>query len=308
MRKTINNKWLLIIFGVLLLLVVLLFTKPGGHKERSFDKQLLTFASNDISKIVIYPKNLNGESVELFNEGESWQVKSNGKAYKAGQGSVDAMLNSLSDLKALSLAANNKDRWESYEVTDSLATRVQFFNHKNKKLADVYIGKFKFAQPRSMSTYVRLDGKKETYRVDGFLGSTFNRGVNDLRDKAITRDPVANWTRLTFDYPSDSSFVLSKEANQWMLNGVLANQDEINSYINSVKNQNGITLIDEISLSGTPLFRLTITRENLDPVQVSVYENSEGKLIASSENKGIAFSDQSVIDRFFVPKSKFEIR
>jgi len=63
MRKTINNKWLLIIFAALLVLVVLLFSKNDGHKERSFDKQLVTFLNDDISKIVLYPKILSGSLI-----------------------------------------------------------------------------------------------------------------------------------------------------------------------------------------------------------------------------------------------------
>ena len=308
MRKTINNKWLLIIFAALLVLVVLLFSKNDGHKERSFDKQLVTFLNDDISKIVLYPKILSGSLIEVEKTDQGWHLKTGDKQYRAGQNSVDGMLNSLSNLKALNLAANSKERWETYEVSDSLATRVQLFNNNNKKVADVYIGKFKFTQPQSMSTYVRIDGKKETYRVDGFLGSVFNQNVSDLRDKTITSDPMANWTSLTFDYPADSSFVLIKQDNQWKIDGVLAKQDEVSRYINTVKNQNGNTIIDEPVLAGIPLYRLTIARENLEPIKLSVYENALGKLLASSENEGVAFSDQSLIDRFFVPKSKFKIQ
>lgn len=308
MRNSINNKWLLVVFVVLLALVVVLFSKPNEHKERSFDKELVKFSNNEIDKIVLFPKKLNGISLEIKKDAGVWQIEAEGKTYKAGQNTIDGMLGSLSSMKALSLAGNSKDRWEAYEVNDSLANRVQLFNQKNKKVADVYIGKFKFSQPRSMSTYVRLEGKKETYRVDGFLSSTFNRGVSDLRDKTITADHMANWTQLTFDYPADSSFVLSKQDGQWMLDGVLANQNEVSSYISSVKNQSGNTLVDEPSLAGTPLFRINITRENLSPITLRVYENAVGKLLASSENEDVAFSDQSVIDRFFVSKSKFEIR
>jgi hypothetical protein len=308
MRKTINNKWLLIIFAALLVLVVLLFSKTDGHKERSFDKQLVTFLNDDISKIVLYPKVLSGSPIEIEKTDQGWYLQTGEKQYRASKQSVDGMLNSLANLKALSLAANSKERWETYEVSDSLATRVQLFNNKNKKVADVSIGKFKFTQPQSMSTYVRLEGKKETYRVDGFLGSVFNRNVNDLRDKTIVSDPTTNWTSLTFDYPSDSSFVLIKQDNQWKIDGVMAKQDEVSRYINTVKSQNGTTIIDEPVLNGIPLFRLTIARENLEPITLSVYENAMGKLLSSSENEGVAFSDQSLIDRFFVPKSKFTIQ
>lgn len=308
MRKSINNKWLLVVFVVLLALVVVQFSKPDGHKERSFDKELVNFTGDEIAKIVLFPKKLNGESIAIKKETGVWQIEAEGKTHKAGQNTIDGMLSSLSNLKTLSLAGNSKDRWDSFEVSDSLATRVQLFNQKSKKVADVYIGKFKFSQPRNMSTYVRLEGKKETYRVDGFLSSTFNRGVSDLRDKTITADQLANWTQLIFDYPTDSSFVLEKQDGQWMLDGVLANQNEVSSYINSVKNQSGNTLVDEPVLSGTPLFRLTINRENLAPITLKVHESAVERLLSSSENEGVAFSDQSVIDRFFVSKSKFEIR
>jgi hypothetical protein len=307
MRKKINNKYLLAIFSILLVLVIILFTKTDGYKERSFDKQIVSFNSNEINKIVIYPKVLQGERVEIEKDEDEWQIKAEKGTYKAAQNSIEGMLNSLSDLIAMSLASNSKERWESFEVNDSLSTRVQLFNEKEKKVADVHIGKFKFSQPQSMSTYVRLEGKKETYRVNGFLSSMFNRQINDFRDKTLINDPTANWTRLIFDYPADSSFIINKEQGQWKIDGVIADQNEVSTYVNSIKNTNATSFHEDIELPPIPKYRLTIERENLSSVIIDVFNSDGEDIITGTENKEVLFTGQSIIERIFVPKSKFEI-
>ncbi|HKK81795.1 MAG TPA: DUF4340 domain-containing protein, partial [Prolixibacteraceae bacterium] len=173
MRNKINNNTLLVVFGALLVLTVILFSGNNDHRERSFDKDIVAFSSEDISLVKLYPKSMNGESYSIVKEAEQWLLESGGKQYKANDDEVNSMLTALETLDVQSLVANNQGRWAKYEVTDSLASRVQLFEGDDI-IADLYIGKFKFSQPRNMSTYVREGGEDETYRVNGFLSSTFN--------------------------------------------------------------------------------------------------------------------------------------
>ena len=307
MRKKISNSRLLIVFVVLLALVVILFTRKNGQKDRSFDKQLVKFDIEAVTQIKLYPKSMKDGMVEIIKNDEDWALKSGTESYRANKNMIDGMISQLHNLTALSLVANSKDRWEAYEVSDSLASEVVLYAG-NKKVADVFIGKFKFSQPQNMSTYVRVGGKKETYKVEGFLSSTFNRQLNDLRDKTVINDQLANWTKLTFDYPADSSFVVSKNGEKWMLDGMPADSAEVVKYINTVKRSNGNKIAEDGVLSSPNLYKLTIERENLSPVIVEVKETAMTKVVHSSENAETWFDDKSLIDRLFVPRSKFTIK
>lgn len=306
MRKKIKNNRLLIVFVALLALVVILFTQKNGQKERSFDKQLLKFNAEEITQIKLYPKSLTGGMIEINNADDQWTIKSGSETYKANKGMIDGMVSQLQNLTAISMVANSKDRWATYEVNDSLASNVELYAGK-KKVADIYIGKFKFSQPQNMATYVRIAGKKETYKVEGFLSSTFNRQVNDLRDKTVINDQLANWSKLTFNYPADSSFVVSKENEKWMVDGMPADSAAVVKYINAIKRSNANKITESNTLISPNLYQLTIERDNLSPIVIDVKDEAMKQILHSSENSETWFDDQSLIDRLFVPKSKFSV-
>jgi hypothetical protein len=307
MRNKINNTTLLIVFVALLVLTVILFSGNNGHRERSFDKNIVAFSAEDISVVKLYPKSMNGESFNIENEEGQWMIKSGGAQYKANADMVNSMLATLESLDVQSLVANNKDRWAKYEVTDSLASRVQLFI-EDDIVADLYIGKFKYSQPRNMSTYVREVGEDETYRVNGFLSSTFNRQVNDLRDKTLIDDNLANWTKLMFDYPADSSFVLEKEGQKWLLDGGIADSASVVDYINSVKQLDGRTIADVQDADVDKKFRLTIERRNLDAVVLDLGLAGPEKVVSSSENSDVWISDNDIIEKIFVPRTEFVVQ
>ena len=307
MAKNTKNKRLLIVFAALLVLAVVIFSNKNTKKESSFNKQLVEITKDDITQLKLYPKLINKAEVTINKEGDQWTISDGTNSYRANNSMIESMVNALENLEAKSLVSNSKEKWDEYEVSDSLAAcRVEAYNG-SKKEADVIIGKFKFAQPRSMSTYVRLTGKKQTYKVDGFLSSTFNRKINDLRDKTVLKDLTTNWSKITFDYPADSSFVLTKVNNEWMVDGVMADSVSMAGYINTMKNVSGTTISD-ITPGGAVLFQITIDRDNLSPVTIQVKENGDQKLLTSSENKDVWFNDKSLIDKVFVPKSKFTIK
>ncbi len=51
----------------------------------------------------------------------------------------------ISSLRAWHLSIES--RWEEFNLTDSLATRIKFLNKRKKVLADLMIGKLDFKQP-----------------------------------------------------------------------------------------------------------------------------------------------------------------
>ncbi|MBN1926670.1 MAG: hypothetical protein JW798_12620, partial [Prolixibacteraceae bacterium] len=152
MIKKSNLKYLLIIFSILLVLLVILTLAENKKGERSFNKELVKINADDITSITLYPRSANGKAINLNRTGDAtWEVESEGYKYPAESSNIQSMLTALENLEATNLVSKSEERWGMYEVNDSLATRVQAFK-SGKKAADVYIGKFKFSQPRQMST------------------------------------------------------------------------------------------------------------------------------------------------------------
>jgi hypothetical protein len=89
---------LLIVFAALLVLTIVLFSGGNDHRERSFDKQLLTFETEDVSAIKLYPKSMNGANFTIENEDGQWTIVSGDKRYSANNSSVDAMVSALQSL------------------------------------------------------------------------------------------------------------------------------------------------------------------------------------------------------------------
>src|SRR5210317_1594934 len=168
MFRKINTKVLAIIFVVLLALVVLIEIIDNRKGNRTFKSDLVEVVAGEVTSIELYPKVNNGNQIKLFKENDKWKVESEGKKYNADQAIAGQLISSLNNMKPKSVAATNKDRWEQFEVTDSLGTRVKLFNDANL-LTELIIGKFSFSQPRNMTSYVRLSDDKEVYGVEGML-------------------------------------------------------------------------------------------------------------------------------------------
>lgn len=307
MRKKLSNTKLLIAFVVLLVLVVVLFTNKSTKKESSFQKQLVEFTTDDVSEMQLYPKSLKGEVITAKNEDGNWMLyDADNKSYKADKSTINSLLKTLNGLEAKALVGNSKDKWEKYEVTDSLASRVKLFNDK-KLLADVYLGKFQYKQPRNMSTYVRLAKKKETYKVDGYLSAQFNRKINDLRDKSLFDIKGSQVKSLAFTYPADSSFVVSKENNKWLIDGAVADSSAVAHYVASLSLQHG-SEIWEGKIPNDNLYKLDIEKEDDSKTELWVKKQGDKLLLNSSENSDVWFDDNSKIKRYFVSPNKFRIK
>ena len=146
MFRKVNIKILAAIFAVLLAIVVLIEVIDSRKGNRTFKSDLVEVLSENVTSIELYPKAANGKRIKLFRENNIWKVESEGKTYNADQSTPGNMISQLNAMTPKSVAATNKDRWEQFEVTDSLGTRVKLFQGTDL-LANLVIGKFSFSQP-----------------------------------------------------------------------------------------------------------------------------------------------------------------
>jgi hypothetical protein len=305
MFNKLNTKVLIGIFAILLLfaLIAILRNKSqsAASRNRTFKSELTNFDSSAVDKLIIFPKN-GVESIELSKTDDNWFVKIDDAKYNADPRTVKGMLSNLIDLRATRIAANNKSQWGKYEVTDSAATRVQAYAGR-KVLADVYIGKFSYQQPKNpnpymqqqgkMTSYVRMENSKEVYAVDGFLSMTFNRQSSDFRNRVLVRSSKDQWTKLNFSGPQEI-YNLTKQGTRWMIDGLETDSTTTVKFLNSLAGLYSSDFVEpSVLVSDKPSYTLTIEGENMvAPIKVYAFEadTSNKFAISSSLNQGSYFS------------------
>ena len=301
-----KNRLLLIVLGVLIL--VYLGNKfIGSDNERNFKEVLIELDTATVSKVVVMAKANNGSAVSITKEGTDWSVTNGTVSDKADMNMAKNMVVSLRKLEPQRLVANSSEKWEQYEVTDSLGTRVQLFNGE-ELLTDIIIGKFTFnLQARTAATFVRLTDEEEVYSVDGFLSSTYNQEFNSFRDKTFVETVPENLTSLKFDYSGDSSFVLNKVADAWQVNGIAADSTAVAQYLNGLRRLDQRQFEDGFTTSETPTYTLTLDGNNMSSVVVRGFMKGEEVILNSSLNSDAYFQMGSlnVFDKLFVSAGKF---
>ncbi len=307
MFRKINISQLIVVFAVLLTIVVLaewISSRKGG---RTFREYLVKVDVDGITSVEVYPKAAGGKKIRLVRENEKWMVESGGEQYNADQTIARTLMEELNRSVPESVAAIGRDRWEQYEVTDTLGTRVKLFRGTEQK-ADLIIGKFSFSQqPRKMTSYVRLTGEREVYGVDGMLGMSFNRTLNAFRDRSVIRTNSSALKRLTFSYPTDSSFVLQKE-ERWNINGQSADSAAVANYLSSIRNLTDNRFAEsrpEIALT----HRLLIEGDNQpESIEISgYYQDQYNFFLESSQNRGNFFNSPDLAKKIFVSPAGFVV-
>ena len=303
LNKFLNTKTLVIL--LIIVLGIYFLSDMFENEDRTFRSELVSMDTAEITKIVIVPKIGGGDEISLIRTGAAWELKSAGKSYKPDNNAIKNIITKLSILKPERVAATNSSKWKGFEVTDSTSTRVKLYVG-DKVESEIYIGKFSYTQPPQgqgqmqqrqqqgkMSTHVRLAGEDEVYVVDGFLKMEIQSNVDAYRDKTLLAANKDDLTKLTFKYPDNNNFTLTRENNKWMINGNEADSANTAKYLQKLKRLTSTNFID-----------------NIDPVgnQPSHYVKFEGNNMLPVEIKAFPIMDtinQFVVTTSRIPDAKF---
>ncbi len=299
-----RNGILLIVFGALI--AIYLGNKYfSGNTNRNFREELTSVDSTKVTQIVILTKDHQSEPIKINKVNNSWEVTNGQITDDANKNGVKGMLLALQSMVPKRLVANSEDKWAQYEVNDSLGTKVKVFN-KEHLLADVIIGKFDFNQnTRTASTYVRVAGENETYSVDGFLSSNFNKEFNNFRDGTFLKVEPSYLTGIRYDYLGDSSFVLNKVDSKWQINGTKADSAAVQNYFNGLKNLVKHDFVDDFKQPVLPTYSMTLSGNNMRDITLDAYESGDEIILHSSMNTGAYFSkgNLAIFEKLFIDKN-----
>ncbi len=304
MNKRFNNKRLLFILAVLALILIITFLADRPGANGTLKDSLADFDTSYVSKIIIHPRSGKGGQFEIYRQGKVWMVRQGDIVSRSVDGEVRNMMGEVLGIKPRSLASVSKSEAKQYDLTDSLATRVEFLDKRGKVLSDIMFGKLSYKQTGNsqysgyggnnlhVTSYVRLYNDKNIYAVDGFLSFTFNGSFDDWRDKTILKANINDITKITFTYPADSSFILFKDGNAWKAAGKLADSAKTAGYLNSLAMVNGRQIADNYKTSSPPLYRMELEGNNGLNIKIDCYAGSKPDeyIIHSEMNPDMYFS------------------
>jgi len=296
MFRKFSNRQLGIVLGSLLGLYLIswVIDRPT---DNTFEKELVSLDTAQINRIVITPPDEEAPLELQKNEG-SWMIQQADQSYRASENLIKAALSAVNSLTANQLVSNREASWEEYEVSDSAGVKVEVYE-AGDLAANLVLGRSQFQQT-GMMTYVRQADQPQVYLVDGYINSTFDKPIDDWRDKTLIEGPDSQWSSMSFNYPADSSFrIFRGPNNRWMLpDSVLLDAAEMSRYLNRITSLKGATFVEQPQ--GQPLMRLEISRAT-EPITVSAFApNDSTYILNSSLNPEAYFEGNNIWKNVFV--------
>lgn len=329
--KTIKNKTLLILFLILAIIAAIIFLFDRNKGERSFKSELFKVDSANVSTITIFPKGKKNTPLQLVKTGKNWEIKSNNKTYPADTTVIQRIVSAICQVKPERVAGTGKSSWKELGITDSLGIHV-VVGEAGKDVADMWIGKISITQGNNPQSYgrnqnmiikshVRVTGDDRVYVVDGFLSMMFSDQPSMYRNRSVCRFDKNMASKLTFVYPGDSSFMLTKTGNHWLLNDQPVDSAKTANYLNSVANAVNSEFAEEgtqpfafpysLKIEGNDMTAINLQGAiNPDPKKYFVKSTFNPSAVFGSANPGLFNQVFPGKDKFFptVEKPKKEVK
>ncbi len=270
-----NNKILAIVFFALLALYVMrkVLNKP---EVRSIKDVLVQVDTSAVDRLII--TNKNAIPIELERTNVGWTATQNNITVNATNQSINGLLSSIIRIDPLSLVSKSKEKWSDYEVDDMTGRKVEIFSN-GKKIDGFYAGRFNFNQnTRSAKTYLRKADDDDVYAVDGFLSMTFDRQIDDFRDKRLFAGLSAieiNAINIKSESLSNS---IIKSGNNWTDDkGSVLDSARVANYINSIPTRQSSDIELEFDVSSA---------SQLGAIQFSDVNNNEKAVLSIYQDEG----------------------
>ncbi len=305
MYKKFSIKTLSIVFSVLLALVILTEIVNKAKGMNTLRDVLFSINKEEVNALKIYPRMLNGKEILLEKQGNDWKVKYENKSYNADTVQIKSLINQLAELKPLRFAGKTDEQQKKYELSDSLCSKVVLMDKNGKELAALRVGRFSFLQNRrirqqnpymqqpqgTMITYVRMENEKDIFAVEGFLSMSINQEANNFRNRKLLSLNRERIKEVRFEYPADSSFILTENNGIWQINGTPADSASVANYLYEISNVTGTNFSKENSVNATHLLKIS-TSDN-KTYEVAAAADSTKVLLTSTQNKGTVFEEKA---------------
>jgi len=298
--KRSNNTILLIALIVLLGGFVLSRVFRSPSLESNLGEHLLTLDTSKISAVHINPAADKGE-IKLVRNGKIWEVQHNNVTARVDASLVKNALGSIHEIHPERLLTRKKDKWAHYNI-DSAATHIKVYTGQDNP-TELWVGK-----TTGGGATVRLKDEDNVYEVKEPLDKNFNRHFAGWRDKTFLKVDPENITRLTFEYPGDSSFVLEKSNRKWNIDNAQADSTKVSNYLNRFRSQNLSEFADDFKSENLPVWVVTLYNNSTKTLELKGWNTDDTKwVVTSSTQPGVFFEsdNKSLMNNLFAGKKSF---
>lgn len=317
--KKINQKILLAIFLVLLVIAALFYFLDRRTGDRTFRSELFELDSANITSVTVYPKGGNNPSYQLIKSGPSWELSMKNHRWPTDSNAIRNAISILMQVKPQRVAGKDESSWKNFDLTDSLSMRV-VVEEQGETTADFRIGKVTFTQSgpqgyggnRQMMplTYIRVAGDEKAYVVEGFISMLFADNPSMFRNRSLLKVNKDEITRLSFNYPGDSSFVLVRTPAGWSIDNRPADSAKVATFLGTLANLSWHEFADDITPPAFFPYKLTIGGDQAALGELSGVFIAEPKnyLVTSASNPGVLFgsANPSLFYRVFPVRNYFQ--
>ncbi|QNL21044.1 DUF4340 domain-containing protein [Hyphobacterium sp. CCMP332] len=312
-----NNSKLLIVFVVLTAVFLLVRYFNVTRTKGNFNPNVISLDTAEITEILIYPQINNQQEIRLIRENNIWKAQKGELSVNAMKSTVMALINAIQNIKPTRLAARSKEKWEKFQVNDSLATKVKVVYEDGTEMG-IMIGKFSYKQAPQANpyqrqqmktlTYFRLIDQEEVYATDGFLTMTFNRDINAFRDQTFIKTKKEDIRKLHYNLPGEESYILQRVDSAWMIAGEQADDNKVDQVLSKLVINNQSQFADDFEAKGSPDYSLKIEGDNMSTLIIKVKEgDSINVFMNSSLNSEVWFkvNREDLFNDIFLSKEEF---
>ncbi len=300
MRRS-NNKILIIVLVVLLGGFVLTRVFRAPSLERNIEEDLLTLDTAQVSAIHITPAVDNKAEIKLIRSGVDWKVQYRGRTAQVDMNQLNSALGSISEIHADRILTRKKEKWTDYNV-DTTGTHVTvILNQDTQK--EFWVGKLS-----GSGNCIRIEGEDDVYEVKEALERNFNKNFSAWRDKSFISVQPESVSKIAFQYPGDSSFVVVQSGGKWELEDAKADSSKVQTYLNRLRSRNLSEFADDFKPSAQASHILKLSNDSSLAITVQGWKMEDDKwVLASSLQDSVYFSssDATMIRELFAGKKWF---
>ena len=314
-----NNILILVLVGLVLLFVTTNYFKK--HSSAIFKAEVIQFDSSTLNKIIICPPSSSEEELIIISKDDNnWQVAQGTIKTLANQSTVNSVLGQLEQIKTEQLVSKTKEKWETYELTDTLALCVEIYQQGKEKPTKLYFGKTTNRQSQNpvfrgrpsvdASTYFRINETPSTYAIKGGLSNTFKRKFNAWRNTEFIKLNKDLITRLKFETNKNNTFSLSKKESDWFMGEISPDSTKVTQYLNTLSYQSSSRFIDGFKPKGNADYTLTIQGDSTKDLTIKAYRDSKttkNYILNASQYPNVFIESDStgLFKRLFVNRGYF---
>jgi len=294
--KKINNKILLTLLVLLVAVFVLTKVFRSPALESNLDVGLFAIDTALIRSVKV--QRPDQPAIILQRNNSAWTITEGERHTRVQVTAINSFLRTLSQIKPERVVSRKEDKWRTYQVDDSTSIHLTAFDQDSVPVVDWYIGK-----ESAGVTYIRPADDEAVYAMEGSIRSRADDGFNDWRDKTFIRITPSSVTKVMFQYPSDTGFVLQRRDNTWMIDDDQADSVQVQRYLSKLQSRNLSSFADEFTPSHDADVTISVEATNGSTTVVKGWKGDDDEwTLNSTVQQDVYFKDARIDDDLFTGK------